>query len=194
MPPLACMDTVHFMQRFAKMTPNDFLKNKELQMFCIIAYRRSIKTWKNTWSLERSWNLLQNLSNRYFLAQFVEKLQWNQHNICKYDPFNWRSLTPTHLLNIYSSMPRRIAAVIAYEGGTMKYQCIEIILLEKLCLTIRLNQRNLWFTMAHFICAEWYRSSSLSGLLPKKLKKKMEKLLGDASLTTSSCFFVRTIL
>ena len=32
------------MQRFAKMTPDDILKNKELQMFCIIAYHRSIKT------------------------------------------------------------------------------------------------------------------------------------------------------
>ena len=74
------MDTLHFMLRFAKMTPNDFLKNIEIQMFCIIAYHRSIKTWKNTWSLERSWNLLQNLSNRDFLAQFVKKLCRNEHN------------------------------------------------------------------------------------------------------------------
>ena len=80
MPPLACIDTMLFMHRFAKMTPNDFRKNKEIQIFCIIAYHRSIKTWKNTWSLERSWNLLQNLSNRDFLAQFVKKLCRNEHS------------------------------------------------------------------------------------------------------------------
>ena len=28
----------------------------------------------------------------------------------------WRSLTPAHLLNLYSWMPRRMAAVIAAEG------------------------------------------------------------------------------
>ena len=69
-----------FLHRFAKMTPNDFLKNKEIQMFCIIAYHRSIKTSKNTWSLESSWNLLQNLSNRDFLAQFIKKLWRNEHS------------------------------------------------------------------------------------------------------------------
>ena len=80
MPPLACMDTLHFMLRFAKMTPNDFFRNIEIEMFRIIAYHRSITTSKNTWSLERSWNLLQNLSNRDFLAQFVKKLCRNEHS------------------------------------------------------------------------------------------------------------------
>ena len=43
-PPLACLHTLHFMQNFAQMTPNNFQKNKEIQMFCIIAYHRSIKS------------------------------------------------------------------------------------------------------------------------------------------------------
>ena len=41
---MACMRTLDFMQKFAEMTPNDFHKSKEIQMFCIIAYHRSIKT------------------------------------------------------------------------------------------------------------------------------------------------------
>ena len=80
MPPLACMHALHFMQKFAKMTPNDFHKNKEVQIFCIIAYHRSIETWKNKWLLERSWNWLQNLSDWDFLARFVKKLCRNEHS------------------------------------------------------------------------------------------------------------------
>jgi len=37
------------------------------------------------------------------------------------DQFNWRSHTPAYLLNFYSSLPRRMVAVIAAEGGAMKY-------------------------------------------------------------------------
>ena len=37
------------------------------------------------------------------------------------DQFNWRSLTPAYLLNCYSSLPRRMVAVIAAEGGAMKH-------------------------------------------------------------------------
>ena len=51
-----------------------------------------------------------------------------------------------------------MAAVITAEGGAMKYWCIEIILLKKLLFISRLNKMNLRFTMAHFICAEWYKN------------------------------------
>ena len=33
----------------------------------------------------------------------------------------WSSLIPAYLLNLYSSMPRRMAAVIASNGGATKY-------------------------------------------------------------------------
>ena len=45
----------------------------------------------------------------------------NKHDICKYDQLNWNSLIAAYLLNLYSSMPRRMAAVIAAEGGATKY-------------------------------------------------------------------------
>ena len=37
---------VHFIPKSAQMTPNDFHKDKEIQMFFMIAYLWSIKTYK----------------------------------------------------------------------------------------------------------------------------------------------------
>ena len=58
-------------------------------------------------------------------------LQWDKHNICKYDPFNWRSLTAAYLRNLYPSMPRKMVPEMAAEGGAMKNWYIEILLYKK---------------------------------------------------------------
>ena len=69
-------------------TSNNFCKNRKIWTFCIIAYPRSIKTSKSIWPLESSWNLLQNLSNRDFLAQFVQTLCRNEHSWSKWGTEN----------------------------------------------------------------------------------------------------------
>ena len=80
------------------------------------------------------------------------KVMMEQHDICKYDQFNWCSLTPAYLLNLYSLMPKRMAAMTTSMVGATKYQCITIILLKKLLFIMRLNEVNLRFIMSHFIC------------------------------------------
>ena len=49
------------------------------QTFCIIACPRSIVISKSSWLSKSFWNLLQNLSNRDFLAKFVQKLCRYEH-------------------------------------------------------------------------------------------------------------------
>ena len=44
-----------------------------------------------------------------------------KHDTCKYDQFNWCSLTPAKFPSLYSLMPRRMTAVITAEGGVTKY-------------------------------------------------------------------------
>ncbi len=118
---------------------------KVSRCFCLMACLKRNELSKSMWPLKRYWNILQNLSNRDSSSIRLEvTIEQTWYMLIR--PI--QLAFPHPYLPPQSWTPKRMAAVVAAEGGVTKYQCIEIILLKKLSFTIGSNQRmNLHFIM-----------------------------------------------